>query len=115
MNTSVMLATTIACCLIGGMSTAAWGEDLESALENVTISTEAQNTATNNSDADNQPCTKASGANCPAGGDDNNVNTNAYQATTLQQAILNGHEANVTVNGAVAPQGPQANISISGF
>ena len=114
MKTSVTIATAIVCCLTGGMGTYAWSEDLESALENINISTDAQTTAKKGDDASNLPCTKASGADCSNSHDDD-VNKTAYQATILQQAILNGHEANVTVNGAPVDEGPQATISISGF
>ena len=88
MKTSVVYAAGIVCCLIGGMSTYAWSEDLESALDNVNISTDAQNNPKKDENTANVPCTKATEANCHSAHNDD-VNSTAYQATTLQQNILN--------------------------
>lgn len=115
MKTSVVVITGMVCGLYLAASASVWAGDLDSALESVTISTDAQGTTKNKGNPNNQPCTKDSGANCPVASDDNNVNTNAYQATTLQQTILNGSQANVTVNGAPATGGPQTNVLINGF
>ena len=114
MKTSVVIATAIVCCLAGGLSGSAWSEDLESALENINISTDAQNTANKGDDAQNLPCAKNSGTNCSNSHDDD-VKTTAYRATILQQAILSGNAQNVTINGASADDSRQATISISGF
>ena len=114
MKASVVYATGIVCCLIGGLSTSAWSEDLESALDNVNISTDAQNNPKKNDNTPNVPCNKAAGANCPTARDDD-VNSTAYQATTLQQNILNGREVNVTINGAPVLDTTHSSVSISGF
>ena len=114
MKTSVVFAIGIVGCLMGGLSAEAWAEDLESALENINISTDAQSNPKKNDNAPSVPCSKVAGANCPTAHDDD-VNSTAYQATTLQQTILNGNEANVTINGAPAVNGNQGAVSISGF
>lgn len=115
MKTSVAWVMGVAYCLISGMSTCAWSGDLDAALENVTISTDAQNHPKNKNNTDNTPCNKATAANCPTAADDN-ANANAYQALTLQQTILNSTAANVTINGAQAPAGgQQPNVFIQGF
>ena len=114
MKTSVIYATGIVCCLIGGLSTYAWSEDLESALDNVNISTDAQNNPKKDENTANVPCTKATEANCHSAHNDD-VNSTAYQATTLQQNILNGREANVTINGAPVLDATHSSVSISGF
>lgn len=114
MKASVIYATGIVCCLMGGLSTYAWSEDLESALDSVNISTDAQNKPKKNGNSASVPCTKAAGANCPTAHDDD-VNSTAYQATTLQQTILNGSEANVMINGAPVVDGNHGAVSISGF
>ena len=114
MKTSVVIVTTVVCCLAGGLSGFAWAEDLESALENINISTDAQNTANKGDDTQNLPCAKTSGSNC-ANSHDDEVNSTAYRATILQQSILSGREQNVTINGAIADDSRQATVSISGF
>jgi hypothetical protein len=114
MKTSIVYAAGIACCLMGGLSINAWSEDLESALDNVNISTDAQNNPKKNDNASIVPCSKAAGVNCPTSHDDD-VNSTAYQATTLQQNILSGREANVTINGAPVVDGNHGSVSISGF
>ncbi len=113
MKSSVVYATGIVCCLMGGLSTYAWSEDLDSALDNVNISSDAQSTPKKSDNTTNVPCTKDTGVNCPTAHDD--VNSTTYQATTLQQTILNGSEANVTINGAPVLDGNHGSVSISGF
>jgi hypothetical protein len=114
MKTSIVYATGIAVCLMGGLSFDAWAEDLDSALDNVNISSDAQNIPKKNDNTTIVPCSKAAGANCPTAHDDD-VNSTAYQATTLQQTILNGSEANVTINGAPVLDATHSSVSISGF
>jgi len=114
MKTSIVYATGIAVCLMGGLSIDAWSEDLDSALDNVNISSDAQNIPKKNDNATIVPCSKAAGVNCPTAHDDD-VNSTAYQATTLQQTILNGSEANVTINGAPVLDATHSSVSISGF
>ena len=114
MKTSVVFATGIVCCLAGGMSAYAGSGDLESALENINISTDSQNIVKNHDNTNEAPCSKSTETNCPNSHDDD-VKTNTYQATALQQTILNGTMNNVTVNGAPAVGGNTANVSISGF
>jgi len=105
----------ITCCLISGVSTCAWSGDLDAALENVTISTDARNHAKHKNDTNNPPCNKATSANCPTAADDN-ANAVAYQAQTLQQTILDSTKANVTINGTQSPVGgQQPNVLIQGF
>ena len=113
MKASVVYATGIVCCLMGGLSTYAWSEDLDSALDNVNISSDVQSKPKKNNTSI-VPCSKAAGVNCPTSHDDD-VNSTAYQATTLQQNILKGTEANVTINGAPVPDINQSSVSISGF
>lgn len=114
MKSSVVFATGIVCCLMGGLSTYAWSEDLDSALENINISSDPQNIPKKNDNATSVPCTKATGSDCPTEHNDD-VNSTTYQATTLQQTILNGSEANVTINGAPVLDGNHSSVSISGF
>ena len=113
MKTSIVYAAGIACCLMGGLSVDSWAEDLDSALDNVNISSDVQSKPKKNNTSI-VPCSKAAGVNCPTSHDDD-VNSTAYQATTLQQTILNGTEANVTINGAPVPDINQSSVSISGF
>jgi hypothetical protein len=114
MKSSVVYATGIVCCLVGGLSTNAWSGDLDSALDNVNISSDAQSNPKKNDNTTIVPCSKAAGVNCPTAHDDD-VNSTAYQATTLQQTILNGNESNVTINGAPVIDGNHGSVSISGF
>ena len=111
MKTSVVFATSLACCLMGGMSPYAWSEDLDSALENISISTEADNTA-KKGEVTLTCADKTSGANC-LDTRHNDINTNAYESTTIQQTILSGHERNVTINGATVVEGQQTNILVN--
>jgi hypothetical protein len=113
MKTSIVYAAGIACCLMGGLSVDSWAEDLDSALDNVNISSDVQSKPKKNNTSI-VPCSKAAGVNCPTSHDDD-VNSTAYQATTLQQNILKGTEANVTINGAPVPDINQSSVSISGF
>ena len=115
MKTSIVYAAGIAYCLVGGLSVDAWAAgDLDSALDNVNISSDVQSKPKKNDNTSIVPCSKTAGVNCPTAHDDD-VNSTAYQATTLQQTILNGSEANVTINGAPVPDINQSNVSISGF
>ncbi len=116
MKTSVALVVGITSCLISGVSTYAWSGDLDSALENVTISTDAQNHAKHKNDTNNLPCNnKTTSANCPTAADDT-ANTTAYQALMLQQTISDSTRANVTINGTQSPVGgQQPNVLVQGF
>ena len=114
MKTSILLAMIVMSGLACGMSTYAWSGGLDSALENITISTEAQNTVKKKDDISNVPCTKSSTVNCP-GSHGDNVDINANQVTTLQQAIINEHIQNVTINGAPGVSSGQAAVSAGGF
>jgi len=114
MKSSVVSATGIVCCLVGGLSTNAWSGDLDSALDNVNISSDAQSNPKKNDNTTIVPCSKAAGSDCPTEHNDD-VNSTTYQATTLQQTILNGSEANVTINGAPVLDATHSSVSISGF
>ena len=113
MKTSVAFATSFICCLMAGMSSYAWSEDLDSALENISISSEADNAA-KKSEVTPTCADKSSGANC-LDSRHNDINTNAYESTIIQQSLLSGHEQNVTINGATVTTAPQATVQVNGF
>lgn len=116
MKTSMIVATSLMCCLAAGLSTSAWSdEDLDAVLENVSISSEAQNTVKTDQDSNYLPCaSKTPGQDCPdSSRDDVNANTNA--AVTLQQSIMSSRQQNVTINGAAVTEAPHANILVNGF
>jgi hypothetical protein len=114
MKTSIIVATSVLCCFAAGVGPYAWSEDLDAALESVSISSEAQN-APKRDDSNNLPCeSKTPGASCPDSRHDD-ISANANQAANLQRSILSGQEQNVMINGAAVPEAPQATISVNGF
>jgi hypothetical protein len=115
MKSSTLIVMSVLCYMASGVGCYTWAEDLDSALEDISISSEAQSTIPKKNDTKNIPCTnKASDTTCQDPTHDS-VNSNAYEATNLQQSILNGTTQNVTVNGTQVDQAPQTSISISGF
>ena len=115
MKSSALIVMGVMCYLAGGVGFYAWGEDLDSVLENISISSEAQSTTPKKNETKKLPCTtKSSDVTCQDSTHDS-VNTNVYEATTLQQSILSGTTKNVIINGTQVDQAPQSTISTSGF
>jgi hypothetical protein len=114
MKSPVVIATAMVCGLGMGYSGYSRSGDLDAALENINISTDARE-ADKNPDKDkaHAPCEKAAGMTCPTGHDD--ANSNAYQASTIQGAIVGNTIPNVTINGV--PSGTVVNrgaVSLGG-
>ena len=115
MKSFTLIAMSVMCYLASGVGYYAWGGDLDSALENISISSEAQSTTPKKNETKNIPCTnKASDTTCQDTTHDS-INTKTYEATTLQQSILSGTTQNVTINGVQVGQTPQTTFTTSGF
>lgn len=115
MKSSALIAMSVLFYTASSVGCYAWAGDLDSALENISISSEAQSTAPKKNETKNIPCTnKSSDTTCQDTTHDS-VNTKAYEATTLQQSILSTTTQNVTINGAQVDQTPQTTFSTSGF
>lgn len=99
MKVSIVIATVMVCGLSGGYSNYSWSGDLDSALENINISTDAQN-AVKKTDKDTPPCVKSASVTCATTHED--ANTNVYQASAIQGAIVGSTIPRVTINGVSA-------------
>jgi len=98
MKGSVAFATIVACCLSGSVVGCAWAGDLEAALENISIRTDAAN-APKKVETNTLPCTKVVDAQCPIQ-DDELDRRNNQAASAIPETVLNGSIPNVTINGA---------------
>ena len=98
MRVSVVLATALMCGLSGGCLNYAWSGDLEAALENISIRSDAGN-APKKTESNNLPCTKVVDAQCQSLQDELNGTANK-SASAIPDSILNGTIPNVTINGA---------------
>lgn len=99
MKASVALATAVVCGLSGGYWNYAWSGDLEAALENISIRSDAAN-APKKAENNNLPCAaKVPDAQCANQQDDLNETAN-NTASAISETILNGSIPNVTINGA---------------
>jgi hypothetical protein len=96
MKVSVVIATAMVWGVGVGYSNYSWSGDLDSALEDINISTDAQNVV-KKTDKDAVPCIKAEGASCPTSQD--YANTNVYEASAIKGAIVSAPIPNVTING----------------
>ena len=114
MKTSLIIATGMVCWFGGGYGNYVLAEDLDSALEKINISTEAQN-APKKTDKVTVPCAKAAQINCTSVQDD--VNKNAYEASAIQGAITGGVIPSVTINGVSAGELPNKSpvTAVGGF
>lgn len=102
MKAPVVIATVMVCGLGIGYSGYSWSGDLDAALENINISTDAQNAVKKpEKDKASVPCEKTAGATCPTAHNDSNP-SNVYQASTIQGAIVGSTIPNVTINGVSA-------------
>lgn len=98
MKAPVVIATVMVCGFGISYSDYSWSGDLDAALENINISTDAQDAVKKpDKDKASVPCEKAAGATCPTAHDDSNPNV--YQASTIQGAIVGSTIPNVTING----------------
>ena len=114
MKVSVLIATAMVCGLSSGYSIYSWSEDLDSALENINISTDAQNTVKKRSGKNSPPCVTATDVACANTYED--ANANANQATVIQQAIVGNSIPRVTINGVSAGEVDNKGIgSIGGY
>ena len=114
MKTPFVIATGIVCWLGGGYGNYVLAEDLDSALEKINISTEAQN-APKKTDKVSVPCAKATTVNCPNALQDD-VNKNAYEASAIEGAITGGVIPSVTINGVSIGELPNKGaVSVGGF
>jgi hypothetical protein len=107
MKVSVVITTALVCGLGGGYSDFSWSGDLDSALEKINISTEAQ-ISDKSPDKDALPCVKSTGVTCVTTYED--TNSNYTQASVIQQGIVRGNVVGnalpgVFINGATSGQG----------
>ena len=98
MKRSIAFATAVACGLCGGYVGAAWSGDLEAALENVSIRSDATN-APKKAENNALPCTKVVDAQC-ASQQDELVSAANKTNSAVPETLLNGNIPNVTINGA---------------
>ena len=113
MKGSVALAAVVAGTLSGGFVDYAWSGDLEAALENISIRSDAGN-APKKVETNNLPCTKVVDAQCQIQQDE--LNQNANKAAAVPDSILNATIPNVTVNGtAVDTINYKSAIATGGF
>ena len=94
----MVIAAAMVCGLTAGYSNYSWSGDLDSALENVNISTDARNAA-KAPDKDSTPCIKAARVTCVTRYEDTNIDDN--QASAIQQAIVRGNIVGNTIPGAI--------------
>lgn len=113
MKTPFVIATGIVCWLGGGYGNYVLAEDLDSALEKINISTEAQN-APKKTDKVSVPCAKTTEVNCT--NVQEGVNKNAYEASAIQGAMTGGLIPRVTINGVSVGELPNKGaVSVGGF
>ena len=114
MRLSVALATAIACGLSGGYIHYAWSGDLEAALENISISSDA-GSAPKKLENKDLPCVKASDVHCASPQDD--LNTAANGATSaIRESIVSSGIPRAIINGAaVETISQQSTVAAGGF
>jgi hypothetical protein len=114
MKTSFMIATCVVGSLYGGHSDYAWSGDLDAALENINIRSDAEN-APKKIEKNNLPCTKVSDVNCASSQDE--LNATAYGATSaMREAIVGDSIPRVTINGvSVGTINQQSTATVGGF
>ena len=114
MKTSVVIATCIVCWLIGGYSNYSRAGELESALENINISTDLENAPTKAGKV-NHPCAKVAGEGCLVSHDEVNTN-NTSQDLAIQGAVVDANIQRITINGVSAGQlDGNGVVSVGGF
>jgi hypothetical protein len=114
MKTSFTIATCIIGSLYGGHSNYAWSGDLDAALEDINIRTDAQN-APKKVEKNSLPCAKASDVNCANSQEE--LNATAYETTSaIREALVGDRIPNVTINGvSVGPISQQNTATARGF
>ena len=97
MKASFMIVACIAGSLYGGHSNYAWAGDLDAALEDINIRTDAQN-APKKVEKNSLPCAKTSDLNCTNSQEE--LNATAYEATSaIREALVGDRIPSVTING----------------
>ena len=98
MKGSVAFAIVVTCCLSGGVVGGAWAGDLEAALENISIRSDAGN-APKKAETNSLPCTTVVNAQCQIQQDELDRKAN-QAASAIPENVLNGSIPNVTINGS---------------
>jgi hypothetical protein len=110
----VAIAIAVVCGLSSGYIDSAWSGDLEAALENINISSDAES-APKKLGNNSLPCTNVSDAHCAGPQDDVSAAANGA-ASAIRDSIVISRIPSITVNGtAVETISHQSTVAAGGF
>lgn len=114
MKMSFMIATCVVGSLYGWHNNYAWSGDLDAALDDINIRTDAQN-APKKVEKNSLPCAKVSDVNCA--GPQDELNRTGYEVTSaIRDAVVGDSIPRVTINGvSTGGNNQQSTFTVGGF